>query len=353
MLETGLIAPIPELLRRQAEAQSDRVAFRDASDTITYGALFEATGNLAGHLTDLGLKAGESVAIFLPNSIPWVVCCLAVARAGGVGVPISYASSDAEISYRLVDADCRIIVTTDEQAERLSRLSAAIPSIGRMILVGSGREVSAGISYSDLVEQAGPRPASDPNGLDAAAFIVYTSGTTGQAKGVLLSVRSMLWVTAACWAPITGLSARDTVLSPLPLFHSYALNLSVLSILATGASAYIMERFSTSEVLRLLASGDFTFLPGVPTMFHYLLQAARDGGQERLPGLERCASAGAIMPATLNREFEEHFQVPLLDGYGITETATMVTMNWPRGTRIMGSCGLPLPGLATRIIDPP
>jgi long-chain acyl-CoA synthetase len=161
----------------------------------------------------------------------------------------------------------------------------------------------------------------------------------------------MLWVAAACWAPITGLSEHDTLLSPLPLFHSYALNLSVLGVLATGASACIMEKFSTSEAVRLLKSSQFTYFPGVPTMFHYLLQATRGEPDLRFPNLRLCVSAGAIMPATLNREFEERFGIRLLDGYGITETSTMVTMNWPSGGRIMGSCGIPLPGLAVRIVD--
>jgi acyl-CoA synthetase (AMP-forming)/AMP-acid ligase II len=184
------------------------------------------------------------------------------------------------------------------------------------------------------------------------AFILYTSGTTGRAKGVELTVHGMLWVAAACWAPIAGISERDALLSPLPLFHSYALNLSVLTILATGASAYIMERFSTSEALRLLKTGAFTCLPGVPTMFHYLLQATHNESDLNFPHLRLCISAGAIMPATLNREFEDRFGVPLLDGYGITETSTMVTLNSPTGGRIMGSCGLPLPGLAVRLVDP-
>jgi long-chain acyl-CoA synthetase len=135
------------------------------------------------------------------------------------------------------------------------------------------------------------------------------------------------------------------------LFHSYALNLSVLSILATGASEYIMEKFSTAEALRLLQTGQFTLFPGVPTMFHYLLQGTRGETNLKLGGLRLCISAGAIMPATLNREFEEHFGVQLLDGYGITETSTMVVMNWPNGGRVLGSCGIPLPGLAVRIVD--
>ncbi len=103
----------------------------------------------------------------------------------------------------------------------------------------------AALRYADLLIGTQPKsPPRDPASLHETSFILYTSGTTGRAKGVQLTVHGMLWVTAACWAPITGLTDRDTVLSPLPLFHSYALNLSVLSILATGASEYIMEKFS-------------------------------------------------------------------------------------------------------------
>jgi acyl-CoA synthetase (AMP-forming)/AMP-acid ligase II len=87
-------------------------------------------------------------------------------------------------------------------------------------------------------------------------------------------------------------------------------------------------------------------------MFHYLLQRAQENEVRELGNTRLCFSAGAIMPATLNRAFEAHFGTMLLDGYGITETSTMVTANWMTGTRIMGSCGIPVPGLAVRIVDP-
>jgi acyl-CoA synthetase (AMP-forming)/AMP-acid ligase II len=93
-------------------------------------------------------------------------------------------------------------------------------------------------------------------------------------------------------------------------------------------------------------------MPGVPTMFHYLLLRAQEAGVERLGSARLCISAGAIMPASLNTAFEDRFKTRLLDGYGITETSTMVTMNWLHGARPMGSCGLPVPGLAVRIVDP-
>lgn len=349
MLHADLIAPIPELLKRHAQDRGEKIAYRDAHSSVTYAQLAERTGRLAGHLADVGLAPGDTVAILLPNSTQWIEACFAIARAGAISVPISYDSSEPEIAYRLEDANCRAIVTTAERLDLVGKLQANAPHLKIVIATSRGGPRSDALSYEALLSTAPRSGPRDSASLHEPAFILYTSGTTGRAKGVLLTVHGMLWIVAACWAPITGLSERDTVLSPLPLFHSYALNLSVLGVLATGATEYIMERFSTAEAMRLLRSGEFTYFPGVPTMFHYLMQGAEGG--TTLPGMRVCVSAGAIMPATLNRAFEERFDIPLLDGYGITETSTMVTMNWPSGSRVYGSCGFPVPGLAVRIVD--
>jgi acyl-CoA synthetase (AMP-forming)/AMP-acid ligase II len=354
MLRTDLIASIPGLLARQATARGDKVAYEDAAGSVTYADLQRRTGYLAGHLADLGIAPGETVAMLLPNSVAWVETALAIARAGAISVPISYDSTESEIAYRLADASCRAIVTTDEKAALIDTLKAQAPGLKLVIRADRGERRAGSLRLADLLSTQPASAPRDPEMLDEPAFIIYTSGTTGRAKGVILNVRGMLWVTASCWAPVCGLSHNDVVLSPLPLFHSYALNLGVLSILATGASEFIMERFSTAEALERLQSGRFTLMPGVPTMFHYLLQRAKetDGAAPKIAPLRLCISAGAIMPAPLNREFEAFFRVPLLDGYGITETSTMVTMNWPTGGRVLGSCGLALSGLAVRIVDP-
>src|ERR1700688_3011880 len=351
MLHTDLIAPIPELLRRHAAARGDKIAYRDAHAAVTYAALLERTGKLASHLADHGIAPGDTVAIMLPNSVQWVESCFAIARAGAISVPISYDSTETEIAYRLTDANCKAVITTAERGDQFARLKTSAPDLKTLIVTDRGACGAQALRYAKLVTEPPKSAPRDPASLHETAFILYTSGTTGRAKGVQLTVHGMLWVTAACWAPITGLTESDTVLSPLPLFHSYALNLSVLSILAAGASEYIMERFSTSEAVRLLKTGGFSYFPGVPTMFHYLLQATRGEKNLKFPNLRLCVSAGAIMPATLNREFEDHLGIKLLDGYGITETSTMVTMNWPTGERVMGSCGIPVPGLAVRIVD--
>jgi rifamycin polyketide synthase module 1/2/3 len=350
MLKAELIAPIPELLQRHAAARGGKVAFRDAAGAVTYADLDRRTANLAGHLAALGVGEGDRVAIYLANSVAWVEALLAIVRAGGVAVPISAEAAPGEVSYRLSDAACRIVVTSAARAGLIEGLKAEAPSVAGLILADAPADDPR--SFEALATTVPPAPPRDPSDIDAASFIIYTSGTTGRAKGVLLTCRSMLWVTASAWASVMGLSETDNVLSPLPLFHSYALNLSVLSILATGASEYIMEKYSTREALRLLDTGEFTVFPGVPTMFHYLMEAGLAEGRTDLAGLRVCMSAGAIMPATLNSTFEAAFKVPLLDGYGITETSTMVTMNAADGARVMGSCGLPLPGVALRIVDP-
>lgn len=352
MIQTELISPIPELLRRQAEQLGSKQAFRDVAGSVTYAELATRTGHLAGHLADRGMEAGMKVAIFLPNSVAWVETCFAINRADCISVPISYDSTESEILYRLLDADCAAIVTTDERSELVAKLMKSAPGLRLVILVGRDAVRGEGVRYSQLVATAPNSTPRDSLDMFLPAFIIYTSGTTGRAKGVLLTVHGMLLITAACLAPIGGLSERDVVLSPLPLFHSYALALSVLGILATGATEYIMEKYSTSEAVRLLKTGEFSVFPGVPTMFHFLLEATKDEPLDKFPGLRVCISAGAIMPATLNREFESRFKLKLLDGYGITETSTFVTLNWMTGSRVMGSCGLPIPGLAVRILSP-
>lgn len=345
MIHFELIAPVGEILRRNDRLYPNKVAFEDKRRSVSYTQLNRETEDLAVHLTALGLKKGEAVAIFLPNSVNWVVACLAVVRAGGVAVPVSIESTEAELGYRITDASCGVLITLPEKRPMAQALLQATDKPAVLLCAGEDGGFETPQRTQGFVFQ-------DDLDVDRPAYIVYTSGTTGQPKGVLLSTRSMLWVTSACWAPIAGLNDEDVVLNTLPLYHSYALNIAVLSIIATGASEYIMEKFSTSHATELLRSGRFTFMPGVPTVFHYFLSACQASGEKLLSSVRLCVSAGAILPGTLNSDFEEFFGVPLLDGYGITETSTMVTMNWPGRWRVPGSCGLPLPGLTVRLVDP-
>ena len=348
MFQASLVCSIPKLLRRHAAARSDKTAFVDATRGLTYGQIDRRTANLAGHLAAMGLAESECAAIHLPNSVDWVEACFAIVRAGGVAVPISTDAPAAEIAYRLADSACRLIVTSGAHFAQIQQIVASSAEPAAILCVEPRDE--AAIDFRRLGEVPPPAPPPAPAPPDAPSFIVNTSGTTGKPKGVMLSTRGMTWVTAACWSPLLGLDEEDTLLSPLPLYHSYALNLCVISVLATGAAVHFMERYSSAEALRLLATGSFTIFPGVPTIFHYLAETADEAAV--MKGLRACVSAGAILPATFGEAFERRFGVPLLDGYGITETSTMVSMNGVSSDRIAGSCGMPIAGLSVRIVDP-
>jgi long-chain acyl-CoA synthetase len=350
MLHVDLIAPIATLLERQASGRPEQVGYSDSLRSITYAQLARNTAAIGANLTKAGIREGDRVAIYLPNGVDWIEACFSLLRAGAVLVPISYDAAEGEISYRLSDAGCAAIITRSARRELVAKVSQQTGISPALICAGPDAS-RGGLTMADLAAGAGASPL-DPDDIDRSSFIIYTSGTTGRAKGVLLSLRGMLWVTAASWVPVLALSEKDVVLSPLPLFHSYGLNLAVLTILAAGASVHLMEKFSPQQALQLMQSGRYTIFPGVPTMFHYLLHQARESDIERLGNIRLCFSAGAIMPATLNKAFENRFKVPLLDGYGITETSTMVTMNGLCGARPMGSCGLSLPGVAVRIVNP-
>src|ERR1700723_2954207 len=280
MLHTGLIAPVSELLERHRKKGPDKGAYWDAARSVTYSQLAGRTASIAAGLSASGVAEGDRIAIYLPNGVDWIEACLAGLRAGAIIVPISYDAAEGEISYRLSDADCRTVITTPARKELIGKLVAGSPAPVLLVFAGVGTR-EGGLCLDEL-SRGKPASVRDPADIDRSSFIIYTSGTTGRAKGVLLSIRGMLWIAAACWAPICGLNAKDVLLSPLPLFHSYGLNLSVLGVLAVGASEHLMERFSPQLALDLMQSGKCTVFPGVPTMFHYLLHRAQETRVERL-----------------------------------------------------------------------
>jgi len=352
MIKTDVIKPLGQLLEERAAQYGAKVAYWDSYKEATYAELNRQSRNIAKQLREKGLLPSDKVAIYLPNSVNWVLACFGAVRAGLVAVPISNDAAPGEVSYRITDSGAKVIITSKDRLGVLEGLKGEIDPSLKIIIVDEEQIAGCGNFSTYCADSKGSFDENGLTSIDDVAFIVYTSGTTGKAKGVLLTIRSMLWVVAACWIPVAELNEDDVVLSPLPLFHSYALNFSVLSIVAAGASEFIVEKYSSSQVLSLLQTGKFTVLPGVPTMFHYILESAKADSAVKLNGMRLCISAGAILPADLNRGFEEFFGIKLLDGYGITETSTMVTMNSPIWGRTLGSCGLPVVGVAVRIVDP-
>ncbi|WP_405835440.1 type I polyketide synthase [Streptomyces sp. NBC_01518] len=358
-MRPDLITPLPVILRENAVRFPDKIAFEDDRHAVTYGELEARTRRLAGHLAGLGVRRGDRVALCLGNSVAMVESYLAVVRAGGIGVPVNPQASPAETAYLLADSGVVFAFTGSAHAETFLRLvPRGTREVSVVVAGGFGAGTSAGhtpvpgaAAYEDLAVTEPVTQAPDDLGLDEVAWMFYTSGTTGRPKGVLSTQRNCLYSVASCYIPVPGLSEHDRVLWPLPLFHSLSHIACVLSVTVAGATARIMDGSSADDILTALREDRSTFLAGVPTTYHHLVTAARRTGLS-LPDLRIGLVGGAVTGPGLRHSFEESFGVPLVDAYGSTETCGAITINPPDGDVVEGSCGLPVPGVGVRIVDP-
>ncbi|QUQ65302.1 type I polyketide synthase [Kutzneria sp. CA-103260] len=350
MLRTELIRPLPELLREHAGRFGDRTAFRDARRQVSFAALERRTWRLAGHLAARGLAAGDRVAIRLGNRVETVESYLGVVRAGGVGVPLDPHSTDGELAALLDDSGATVLITEATRLDQVRRLAASRPTMLVVVVDRPERTVDGELAFEALAEHdpdTGPR---DDLHLDDIAWMLYTSGTTGRPKGVLSTQRNCLWTVAAGYSPVLGLSETDVLLWPLPLFHSLSHILAVVGATAVGATVRLMDSFAVADAVAELRAERYTFLAGVPTMYHRLLRAARDF-RGATAGLRVCLVTGAGGAESIADEFATAFGLPLINSYGSTETCGAITISGPTDTVPAGSCGRPVPGLDLRIVD--
>ncbi|MFF7755676.1 type I polyketide synthase [Streptomyces sp. NPDC007971] len=350
-----LVRPLAETVRAHAARMGERTAFRDGRRAVTWTELDDRTARIAGHLARQGVRRGDRVALWLSNRVEVVESCLAAVRAGAVGVPLDAAATDAEVSQALRDSGAAAVVVEASLLERAVRALAGQPT-PFMVVVGAQALLSGvpagAVSYEEVARTDPGRPPRDDLGLDEPAWILYTSGTTGERKGVVASQRAMLWSTAAAYAPLFGLSEDDRLLWPLPMHHAYAYSLCVVAVVAAGASAHLLDRgVDVAEALQQHPLQEpFTVLGGVPATYHLLVGALRDA--PRPPGgLRLCVSAGAPCPAELRLDVEALLGAPLLDGYGATETCGKIAVD-RLGVPAPERVPRPVPGVEVRVRDP-
>ncbi|MFF5077633.1 type I polyketide synthase [Actinoplanes sp. NPDC000266] len=349
-MRAELIKALPLVLREHRDSFGEKLAFHDDRRAVTYRELEARTRRLAGHLAALGVRRGDRVMICLRNGVEMIESYFAVLRAGAVGVPVNPASSDSELDYLLADSGAGVVVTDPVHSAGFLR-SPSLPPGARLLVTGDVPGHPAVHAFATLARTEPAEPARDDLGLDEVAWMFYTSGTTGQPKGVLSTQRNCLYSVAASYVPIPGLTADDRVLWPLPLFHSLSHIACLLSVTVVGATARLLDSPSGDEFLEAARENAATFVAGVPTTYRYLVEARRQSGIT-LPGLRIGLVGGAVAGAELCRSFREGFGVPLVDAYGSTETCGAITMNPPGGDPVDGSCGLPVPGVDVRIADP-
>lgn len=361
-----IVRPLPELLGRHARRSGDKVWFRDRRTRVTYRESERRTARLAGHLAGLGVERGDRVAVLLGNRVEAVESLLAVTRASGVGVPLDPGNSDRELARSLADSGARVVLVTDVAC--LTRRRAEPVCSGLTFVVadggaedsgdlggsgdGSAWPADAALRYEELVGTEPPTPARDDLALDEVAWLLYTSGSSGVPKGVLLTQRNRLAPIAAGLVGVLGLSEHDHVLWPLPLHHAMSQVVCFLGVTAVGASATVLPRFSVAGVLGELRRehAAFTLLGGVSTTHSALLDAVRGeaGGGLGAPTLRGCVSGGAAAVPGFRESFEAVCGVPYLEHYGSTE-AGPVTMPAPGEATGPGASVRVLPDIRVRV----
>jgi long-chain acyl-CoA synthetase len=329
---------ISELVRRAARSKSDGIALVDGDRRLSWAELDRQVTTAALALSAAGLGDGDRVALQLGTSIDFVVLYVGANRAGLITVPVNPAYTLPELRHVLADCGAELLVTSSP---------AALDASAREIVVAGERAPDGHRTVRDLLASvpAGDDPHHDRSGEDTAVLL-YTSGTSGQPRGAMLSARALianLAQVAAVEPPMV--TADDVVFVPLPLFHVFGLNAGLGAALYVGATTVLADRFDAGSTLAAMAAQHVTVVVGAPTMF--ALWAAHPDLATGFAGVRYALSGSAPLPAVLVRQYAAR-GITLHEGYGLTEAAPAVTLNTSgKG----GSIGRSLPGVEVQLRD--
>jgi long-chain acyl-CoA synthetase len=313
------------------ELTGDAVA--DERARLDYTALREAVRATADRLADLGVGPGDIVAVVLPNRVELVVTMYASWLLGAALTPVNPALTEDEVTYQLADAGAKVAVV-----DATSRaLVSAIPVV----------DVDSVLAFPDL-DSHGMPPSAQPE-TDDLALLIYTSGTTGRPKGVQLDHANLSAMTTALTAEFR-FTAADHALLVLPLFHVNAIMLSVVAPLAAGGATTLLPRFSPQTFWGSVESEHATYFSAVPAIYVMLSALPADVAPDT-SALRFVICGAAPMPPSAIVDFETRYRVPLIEGYGLSETTVALTVNPLKGPHKAGTVGRPLPGIEMAIVD--
>jgi long-chain acyl-CoA synthetase len=306
---------------------------------------------VTGGLREAGLRPGERVVVCMANCPEAGITYHAVWRAGAVATPVLFLLSEDELRHVLADSGAVLIVTTPEFLPKVTAAAAGLDSVRAIVLVGETGAGHAGpplLAFADL-EGAADGGLTDTEPASLAALL-YTGGTTGRAKGVMISHDAL---SASAWAA-TATSYDESLrcgLLPLPLSHVYGLMVSVMGLHAPDPGTSVLMRwFDPVGWLRLAQRHRVNAGALVPTMLQMLLQQPLEDYD--LSALIRLSSGSAPLPRQVLSEFQRRLpQVEIGEGYGCTETAAIISTS-PLGQARPGSVGRPAPGVEVRIERP-
>jgi long-chain acyl-CoA synthetase len=362
--------PLYDLLDESAAAAGERPCTDFFGKRLTYGEIRQMSDRFAAGLKRLGIAPGDKIGLMLPNCPQFVISYYGILKAGAVVVPLNPLANPEELTFLLNDARVETLITIplfvetisgivrDTQLQRLiySRLGDFMPF--PLSLVMRFRENSqlkaplGGLGYLNFrqllaTEAGGFKPAqANPDDL---AVMLYSGGTTGVAKGIMLSHFNC--VSNAHQLKAWGhLKPSDRLLAVLPFFHGYGMSVNMNTTLLAGGEIVLLPRFNAKDVLKTIEKRRPTFFTGVPTMF-VAFSNLPDIERYDLSSLEGIFVGAAPLTLGIKSEFEQKTGGRMIEGYGLTEATTAIMANPYRGQHKIGSVGIPFPDVDVKIVS--
>ncbi|GAA1998029.1 long-chain fatty acid--CoA ligase [Catenulispora subtropica] len=334
---------LASVLAEPAWRRPDKTALVEGERRLTFAQLWQQVLKQAAALVDLGVKPGDPVALMCPNTTEFPRAYYAILAAGGVVVPVHLLLTADEAATVVQDSGATLVIAHAMCAET----AAAAAGRAGIAVVTAG----PGGRLEELTEHAAPLPTFVSRKPEDPAVIFYTSGTTGTPKGAVLSHLNLVMnATVDAYDARDEVRRDDVVLASLPLFHTFGQTVSMNATWRVGATVVLLPRFDPDAAIALMAQENVTTFHGVPTMYLTLVEAAARA--ERLPKLRRCVSGGASLPVPVLERFEAAFGAKVLEGYGLSETSPVASVNQLAIGTKPGTVGHPLWGVDVEIADP-
>jgi len=361
------VVPLNEILKKTAKEHPEKTAMSYFEGKITFGELDALSDQFAAALAKLGVKKGDRVAIFLPNIPQFVIAYFGILKAGAVLTAISPLHKEREVEYQLSDSEAETIIALDSLYAIVANIwqkttlkNAIVTSIGEYapktaISTSEAEQKSNVHSFQELLNEnvdAKP-PKVNINPQEDLAALQYTGGTTGTAKGAMLTHMNLVSNTIMFAAWIKGATAKETFLTALPLFHIYGMTTSMNVPIHLAAKMVMLPRFEPLTALESIQRHRVTVFCGVPTMYALLL-ANPELGKFDLTSIRACISGASPLPPQIQKKFMDATGGFLAEGYGLTEASPVTHCNpvdRTMRTVRLGSIGLPLPDTDARIFD--
>ncbi|WP_181723994.1 long-chain-fatty-acid--CoA ligase [Nocardia gipuzkoensis] len=319
---------------------------------MSYAEIDDESGRFARGLARQGIERGSVLAIALPNGVEFVVAYFGALKAGVTVLLLNPLLKARELAYLLTDSGAGAVLAHHRFLDEVCDGPETIGGARIFAVCGASAALPAQVrSYRELlIDDSGAAGIGvgeiEPTSPTDTAVLLYTSGTTGAPKGAPLT-HFQLYMNCTLSAETIDVCPGDIALGGLSMFHVYGLGL-LNAVVRSGAALSVMRRFRADEALRQMERDRVSIVLGVPTMYFELLGA--DSARFDLSRLRIGASGGAAMPAEIHSRFEQRFGIPIVEGYGLSETAGSATVNRP-GDRRFGSVGKPIWGVQLRIVD--